>query len=383
MRNSKERLAEIRSRADARIAAIHKRNRAVAGVCTTFAMCIAIGLGVYRALSVPPTPPLVPPVHTTTACITTDTTVTHTTVSTTTTSFSKTDTTQDAVTTTTTVILIEPPGSSAPISVTTTETQIPSSRTTSRTVTTQTTMTTTASPTTIPFTTTVPPTVPSSSPTAVTMTTALPTTTTAAPDDSTDGTFEGGSNIQSPSYDGTTTTTNDRGVQGVTGTPSATTTTTCASTETPSENVILSVSSARNVAVGDILTVEIAVSDYHCIVAGELYIQYDPDALQLLGQDQSGFGNILNGAYALEVQCPAEGDIKLLFSSSAIEGSIQGGTVLRLEFEVRDGLRDGTSVICEVPRMVSNHGSGDYDTPVTVINGTIIPADTRGYDWWI
>ena len=146
---------------------------------------------------------------------------------------------------------------------------------------------------------------------------------------------------------------------------------------------MFSVSSYENVSVGDEITVEITVSDYHYIVAGELYIQYDSDVLQLQSEVFSTTPEVLNGAYALSIRCPAEGDMELRFSTSATVGSAQGGTILRLSFRVRKDFHTDTTILCEVPQMISCDGNGQYDTPVTVINGTISPADKAGFDYWV
>lgn len=377
VRDPQERLAAIRDRADAHIAAIKKRNRIITSACTTLALCVAIGLGVYNAMSTPPTPPLEPTIDTTASS--------GVTAATSTTAVSTTAVTTTASSIDTTVITTQP-SASEPVHVTvTTEPPVLSTVTTvmttlpSRPTVSHTASTTRATPT----VTVLPPSTTSVSKDTTTWPEVMatqPTTTTT--DTNTDGEVNG--NIQSPPHDGLTTTTANPFWQETTTTKAPTTTTTTyAPTTSPCDSVSVAVDSVQGVSVGDIITVEVTVSDYHYIVAGKLYIRYDPDALELQGEVQNEFGNILNGACALEVRCPSEGDIELLFSSSATEGSVEGGTVLRLTFQVLSGIRSGTSVICEIPAMISNCGQGDYDTPVTVIDGIITPADPSIYDWWM
>ncbi len=392
MRTPNERLAEINKRADARIAAIQKRNRAIAGACTTLAMCLVIGLSVYRMLSVPDAPPLVPPEHTTISNTSTVTQPSVTTVSVVVSTFA------DNITTS-----VSPSKTDAPIYVTVTTTDaiastttstMPSFHTTSRVGTTNgITAATTSRPTVV------------SSQTVTTSTLATTTTTESDGSDSNDQSppsddfttttrpdWSGG-DIQSPPHDDyttttphatttttrqATTTTTDWGFQGGGTNPPPTTTTTAV----PAGNVVFSVSSFEDVSVGDEITVEVTVSDYHYIVSGELYIQYDPDVLQLQAEVSAAPPEIFNGAYAMSLHCPSEGDMELRFSTSATVGSTQGGTLLRLTFKVRKGFHDSTKIICEVPQMISDSGSGHYDTPVTVINGTIASAES-GYDPWV
>ncbi len=374
MRTPSERLAEINKRADARIAAIQKRNRTIAGACTTLAMCLMIGLGAYRMLAVPDTPPLVPPEQTTGSNVTTVTQPTDTTVSVVVPTSTAASATSTAPLTTDGTVYVTVTTTEAVASATTATT--PSTRATSHSITTDGLSATVTSHTTV------------SSQTVTTTSTHATTATTAS---------DGDGNIQAPPFDDpttttcnaattttdlpcdeSTTTTGDWNFDGGGTNPPPTTTTTAV----PSGNIVFSVSSFEDVSVGDEITVDVTVSDYHYIVSGELYIQYDPDALQLQSEIFGATDGILNGAYALSIRCPAEGDMELRFSTSATVGSDQGGTILRLHFKVRDGFRYGTKIICEVPQMVSDDGHGPYDTPVTVINGTITPADDNGYDWW-
>ena len=382
MRTPSERLAEINKRADARIAAIQKRNRTIAGACTTLAMCLAIALGAHRMLSVPDVPPLVPPEHTT--------------ISSTSTATQSTDTTASVIVSTSTdnpTTSTSPSKTDVPMYVTVTTTDAIASTTTATTPSFHTTSRVTTANGITAATTNRPTGVSSQT---VTTSTLLATTTTECDgsdnndpsppsDDFTTTTRPdwSGGDIQSPPSDDyttttrhATTTTTDWGFQGGGTNPPPTTTTTAVL----AGNVVFSVSSFEDVSVGDEITVEVTVSDFHYIVSGEVYIQYDPDVLQLQAEVSSAPPEIFNGAYAMSLHCPSEGDMELRFTTSSIVGSTQGGTLLRLTFKVRKGFHDSTTILCEIPQMISNNGIRQYDTPVTVINGTIASAES-GYDF--
>jgi len=380
VRDPKERLAEIRKRADARIAADQKRNRAVWGTCMTLAMCLVIGLAIHRVSTAPPTPPLEPPTPTT-VCVTTTaavpTTVTH--LTTTVSSVTTAPSSQTFSTTSTAQADTSP---SPEPSETTTASQTVTERTTSRTATTKRPVTTTTVPTTVPSAQTTASSDVSST-TASTFpqdtTTKLPTVTTTQ----VSGESENGNNSTTVAASSavTTSTTSDPIWNNATTQNSQWETTT--TTALLSDAVIISVSSFEDVSVNDYITVKVTVSDNHYMVAGQINLVFDPDVLEPQSELQGVSPSILNGFYVSECRCPSDNEIQLTFSTPSTVGSTKSGTILEITFKVKRSLGDGTTVYCEIPEMISNRGNGNYNTPVFIQNGTITPAQTPGYDIWI
>ena len=405
MRTPTERLAEIHKRADARITAIQKRNRTIAGACTTLIICLMIGLSAHRILSVSNTPPLVPPEQTT-ICNAPTTTVSANTAlsavastasdSTTTSTFLPSATDDAIYTTVTTTVSISADSSTTsllstttlPISATVTTTQTVVTRTSATTVPTRTTL---QAVTTDRFTTTV--TVPT------TFTTKAPVTATTTKPSTV------GSGNSEPSRDDPTTlttdtttvplttTTDDRTLagDGITAPQEPTTTTgnwgwdDVPPPQTPPAipDVIFSTGSAEDVEVGDIITVDVTVSDEHFMVYGCINLFFDPNALELLpvsDNPDSPYVNDVNMDIMPEnctwtFSTPSPGTLEFVFLSSAFCGSAQGGTMFTLTFRVLEGIGESTDFQWYIPFMLSGIAfdgtPNDYDTPYRFESGII------------
>lgn len=403
MRNPEERLQEIQRRADERFAAIRKTKRTVAWIASSAVMCMFIGLAIRTMSTVPPAPIVAP---TTTQIVTS----TVDGVTTTSTDNSPIDTTTTVVPTTTDLPVMfyttysplttatshdETETTAAGHTNGTTHTTTHTTTTSRTTVTSVSSVTTTIAVTTTthtsPSTTTTrnpdaggdgnemsPSTSPSATTTVRTTTTTAtytpsdPTTTTYATTTTTTRTpsWEGGGDIQAPAAPGDTTTE-----------PTATT--------TRPPYVFYSVSSAYEVSAGDIITVDVTVSDNHYMIYGEIGVYYDKNALELLpvgNNPDSPYVDYANPDILPEnaswfVDTPYVGALEFGFLSTSFCGSTTGGTIFRLTFRVLDGFENRTDIHLEFPYMVSaNNPNGtaadDYNTRILKASG-IISADKK------
>ncbi len=147
---------------------------------------------------------------------------------------------------------------------------------------------------------------------------------------------------------------------------------------------------------GDTITVDIAVSENHYMVNGQIWIQYDPEMLEIQAvsddPDYMYFEDIntkiIKSNYMWQFAVPEAGTAKFAFASSASAGSAVGGTIFTLTFKV---LEDATTseIVVLVPDgdMNANDGSveggADADVELTYVNGVITvesdaPAVTIG-----
>ncbi len=411
MRNPEERLQEIQRRADERFAAIRKTKRTVAWIASSAVMCMFIGLAIRTMSSVPPAPiatPTTTQVVTSTAdgatttstdnsAIDTTTVVVPTTTDlpvifyttyyplTTATAHGETETTSAGHTSgtahTTTTVTRATSATTTKVVTTTVSSESPTTTTVAVTTTTHTSPSTTTtrnpdaggngnemSPSTSPSATTTVRTTTTTAtyaPSDPTTTTYATTTTTRAPS------WEGGGDIQAPAAPGDTTTE-----------PTATT--------TKPAYVFYSVSSAYEVSAGDIITVDVTVSDNHYMILGMIGVYYDKNALELLpvgNNPDSPYVDYANPDILPDenvswfVNTPYEGALEFGFLSTSFCGSTTGGTIFRLTFRVLDGFEDRTEIHLEFPFMVSaNNPNGtaadDYNTRILKASG-IISADKK------
>lgn len=174
-------------------------------------------------------------------------------------------------------------------------------------------------------------------------------------------------------YDATTTTTAS----------AATTTTT--TTTAPQTDVTFSVSS-HTAMMGEFVEVAVSVSDNHGLVNGQLFIDYDPAVLEIASvwddADRPYFEEVnpavFGSGYFWDFAVPTPGRAKFAFATGSLNGSLTGGTLFTLTFNVIGDLGDGTTISLSSPEMGAAKNSTDYDPTVAFQNGTVTYTVRRG-----
>lgn len=133
---------------------------------------------------------------------------------------------------------------------------------------------------------------------------------------------------------------------------------------------------------GDIITVDIAVSENHYMVNGQIWVQYDPEMLEIQAvSDDPDYmyfedinSKIIKSNYMWQFAVPEAGVAKFAFAGSASAGSAVGGTIFTLTFKVLENATT-TEIAIAVPDgdMNANDGTFDDDAAVelTFVNGVI------------
>ena len=206
--------------------------------------------------------------------------------------------------------------------------------------------------------------------------TTLPTTTTRA---TTTTHPQGGGEIMSPAPTDTTTTV------------SYTTTTTAAytTTTTAQHYVVFTMSSVYEVSAGDIITVDVAVSDDHYLVDAYLWFSYNADELELLKVGNNPYSpyvdhintDVLPDDSLWDFGVPGSGALVFTFASAASQGPTQGGTIFSLTFRVLDGFSQRSYINLHVQNLVSSkidsNGVTTKYTPSVLKYTGFISADKK------
>ncbi len=148
--------------------------------------------------------------------------------------------------------------------------------------------------------------------------------------------------------------------------------------------------------VGDIITVDIGISENHYMVNAQIWIEYDPNSLEIQEVwddiDNPYFEEIntkiikSNAMWAFAV--PSPGTAKFAFASSASTGTTAGGTIFTLTFKVLDTAASTSEIVVSVGQddMCCNDGvtNGGEDFPgewsseagvITVAGGAVPPVE--------
>lgn len=147
---------------------------------------------------------------------------------------------------------------------------------------------------------------------------------------------------------------------------------------------------------GDTITVDISVSENHYMVNGQLWIQYDPECLEIQevwdDPDNPYFEEInqtiIKSSFMWQFAVPEAGLAKFAFATSASAGSAVGGTIFTLTFKVLDAASTSNiTIVVPDGDMNSNDGlvenAADAEVAPTYVDGVITvesdaPAVTVG-----
>ncbi len=142
---------------------------------------------------------------------------------------------------------------------------------------------------------------------------------------------------------------------------------------------------------GDIITVDISVSENHYMVNGQIWVQYNPDCLEIVevwdDPDCPYFEEIntkiFRSSYMWMFAVPVAGTAKFAFASSASAGTTAGGAMFTLTFKVlEDAYTSEINVVVPDGDMNANDGSSaedqavelTYVAGVVTVEGTTPPA---------
>ena len=148
--------------------------------------------------------------------------------------------------------------------------------------------------------------------------------------------------------------------------------------------------------VGEIITVDIGISENHYMVNAQIWIEYDPTCLEIQevweDEDNPYFEEIntkiikSNAMWAFDV--PTPGTAKFAFASSSALGTTAGGTIFTLTFKVLDTATVSTDITVTVgdEDLCCNDGVTDAGEDfkgtwtdgtgvITVTNGIVPPVE--------
>ncbi len=133
---------------------------------------------------------------------------------------------------------------------------------------------------------------------------------------------------------------------------------------------------------GDTVTVDIMVSENHYMVNGQIWVNYDPEVLEIQtvwdDEDNPYFEEIntkiFKSSYMWAFAVPTPGVAKMAFATSSAKGTTVGGTMFTLTFKVLEEAID-SEITIEIPEMCSNdgttNGGEDFDVVPTCVLGTV------------
>lgn len=142
---------------------------------------------------------------------------------------------------------------------------------------------------------------------------------------------------------------------------------------------------------GDTITVDISVSENHYMVNGQIWVEYDPTALEIQevwdDPDNPYFEDIntkiFKSTYMWAFAVSEPGRAKMAFATSSSTGTTAGGVMFTLTFKVLDDAKT-SAIKVSVPDNDMNandgttKGGADYDVDVSFVDGTItIPSDVN------
>lgn len=133
---------------------------------------------------------------------------------------------------------------------------------------------------------------------------------------------------------------------------------------------------------GDTITVDISVSENHYMVNGQIWVNYDPEVLEIQtvweDEDNPYFeeinSKIFKSTYMWAFAVPTPGLAKMAFATSSTKGTTAGGVMFTLTFKVLENAENSVITI-EVPEMCSNdgvtNGGEDFAVEPTFENGVL------------
>lgn len=133
---------------------------------------------------------------------------------------------------------------------------------------------------------------------------------------------------------------------------------------------------------GDTITVDISVSENHYMVNGQIWVNYDPEVLEIQtvweDEDNPYFeeinSKIFKSTYMWAFAVPTPGVAKMAFATSSTKGTTAGGVMYTLTFKVLENAENSVITI-EVPEMCSNdgetNGGEDFAVEPTFENGVV------------
>ncbi len=118
--------------------------------------------------------------------------------------------------------------------------------------------------------------------------------------------------------------------------------------------------------VGDIVTVDITISENHYMVNGQVRVQYDPEALELVPISDgvvANYNTAVLGANGMSMfNSPMVGRVNFAYVSSSDVGMATGGVMFSLQFKILEGAKSENAVTVTVPEFNSNDtGNGALD----------------------
>ena len=148
--------------------------------------------------------------------------------------------------------------------------------------------------------------------------------------------------------------------------------------------------------IGDIITVDIGISENHYMVNAQIWVEYDPTSLEIQevwdDVDNPYFEGvntkIIKSSAMWAFDVPTPGTAKFAFASSSAQGTTAGGTIFTLTFKVLDTATASTEITVTVGDndLCCNDGvtAGGEDFPgewtdgigiITVAGGAVAPVE--------